>query len=408
MRPAAPDALRILFLNPSAGLGGSERSLFELAAGAHRRGVALRVVLPREGPLLDHFRAAEVACEVVRAPDALLELGRGDPGGILRRLPGLARELRGYLDRLAACAEDFRAGIVHTNGIKSHVLGWRVARRTGAALVWHMRDFLDRGPVARTLACLTRRIPDRIVANSHAVLRHLDLPLGRRLDAHVVYNPIDTRRFRPGAGGAAFRRELGLAPDALLAGIVSAFAPWKGIDVFLRAAALAVRHFPTARFLVVGGEIYDTRTPGNVGMEARLRELVAGLDLGDRVVFTGFREDAAAAIDALDVVVHGSTRPEPFGRVVAEGMACGKAVVATRGGGVLEIIDEGKTGLLVPMSDPGAMAAAMARLLAAPALRRRLGDAARRAAVRRFDTAVHVEAVMEIWRGLAAAQAAPR
>jgi glycosyltransferase involved in cell wall biosynthesis len=91
------------------------------------------------------------------------------------------------------------------------------------------------------------------------------------------------------------------------------------------------------------------------------------------VEFTGFRDDVNQLLQKMDIVVHASTTPEPFGQVVTEGMAAGKPVVATRGGGVVEIVEDGETGFLVPMGDAHKMADAVCSLLESPERAREMG-----------------------------------
>ena len=115
-----------------------------------------------------------------------------------------------------------------------------------------------------------------------------------------------------------------------------------------------------------------------------MRELAQSLELGDAVEFTGFRSDVPELIANLDILVHASTTGEPFGQVVVQGMAAGKPVVATNGGGVPEIVVDGLTGLLVPMSDADAMAAAICHLLSKPALARQMGLMGRQRVLEHF------------------------
>ena len=117
-----------------------------------------------------------------------------------------------------------------------------------------------------------------------------------------------------------------------------------------------------------------------------------------RVGFTGFVPDAAAAMRALDVVVHASTEPEPFGLVIAEAMACGRAVVASRAGGAAEIFTEGADALGHGPGDAPALAACIARLAESPELRLALGRAARETAVRRFDRARLAAELVPVYR----------
>ena len=133
---------------------------------------------------------------------------------------------------------------------------------------------------------------------------------------------------------------------------------------------------PDARCVIAGDEIYVTR--GQTGFAAELRQLVRELRIEHAVALTGYRDDVPALLRALDVVVHTSIEPEPFGRVVAEGMAAGRPVIATDAGGAPEVTGEsGAAALLVPPGDVAAMAGAILQLLDDPAEAQRLAEAGR-------------------------------
>jgi glycosyltransferase involved in cell wall biosynthesis len=129
----------------------------------------------------------------------------------------------------------------------------------------------------------------------------------------------------------------------------------------VRAAAIVRHKHPEARFRIIGSALFGEST-----FEQKLQVLVEELDVAPIVEFAGFRNDIHVAIAELDILVHASTRPEPFGQVIIEGMAAGKPVVATNAGGVPEIIEDGVTGYLVPMSDAESMARVINELLDDP------------------------------------------
>jgi glycosyltransferase involved in cell wall biosynthesis len=144
-------------------------------------------------------------------------------------------------------------------------------------------------------------------------------------------------------------------------GLIGRISPWKGQHIFLRAAEKVHQRYPETRFLIIGAPLF-----GEEAYEAEIHKLTETLHLDEAVQFTGFCTDVPERIAALDVVVHASTSGEPFGQVIIEGMAAAKPVIATNGGGVPEIVEEGVTGLLVPMGDASAMSEAMIRLLNNP------------------------------------------
>ena len=141
--------------------------------------------------------------------------------------------------------------------------------------------------------------------------------------------------------------------------------------------------------------MYDTDRDS--GYTAELHCLASELGLAQRVHFEGFRDDVGAVMRSLDVVTHCSTDPEPFGRVVVEGMACARPVVAAAAGGVTEIINDGVDGLLYPMGDVRALSAAILRLLDDEELRLNLGAAGRRTVMERFTAARYINDIQQVY-----------
>ena len=115
------------------------------------------------------------------------------------------------------------------------------------------------------------------------------------------------------------------------------------------------------------------------------------------MILTGARRDVAACLDAMDIAIHSSTNPEPFGRVLIEAMALGRPLIAPREGGPLEIVVDGETGVLIPPRDTAALAGAIDRLVSDPALRRKLGNAGRARVDAMFDIRHHVHALETIF-----------
>jgi glycosyltransferase involved in cell wall biosynthesis len=154
----------------------------------------------------------------------------------------------------------------------------------------------------------------------------------------------------------------------LRVGIIGRIAAWKGQDRFLSAFA---RAFPDGNeeAIVIGDALFEA----DQGYAASLSGLARKLGVADRVEFRGFREDIAAELARLDILVHASVTPEPFGQVVVEGMAAGVPVVAADAGGPAEIITDGVDGALYPIGDIDALAGTMRSLATNPSLRDRLG-----------------------------------
>ncbi|HEU0300256.1 MAG TPA: glycosyltransferase family 4 protein [Longimicrobium sp.] len=405
---AARPPLSIAYLSASAALGGAERALLDLLASLRAAEPAWRLALvaPGEGPLPEAARRLGVEVHALPFPPALAALGDagasagrlGAAGlalGMLRAVPGSMR----YLARLRSLLGEIGPDLVHTNGFKMHLLGARAAPAS-ARVVWHLHDLVSR---RRAMAGLLRRSAGRVdgvVAVSDAVAGDAASVLGRSVPIRTLHNAVDLDRFHPIGPVLDLDAAAGLPPapeGTIRVGLVATMGVWKGHAVFLRALAALPGELPV-RGYVVGGGIYHT-AGSEVGAD-ELRRLAAELVIEDRVGFTGFVDEPAAAMRALDVVVHASTQPEPFGLVIAEGMACGRAVIATAAGGAAEIVTPGHDALAVQPGDVEGLAEAIRQLATDPVLRDRLGRAGRDTALRRFDRARLAAELIPLYRSL--------
>jgi glycosyltransferase involved in cell wall biosynthesis len=387
---------RVLFVDPGRALGGAEHSLLLLLQGVQLRGIQANVAVFGKGPFRDRLSALGIPTVDVALPRWTRAAGRYRlPGGPVGGAALMAGSLPAAL-RLAAAARRAKADVIHTNGMKAHLLGGLAGRLVRVPVIWHLRDFLPGGWAGRTFHEAARLLPEMILAPSEAVAASVRLPGRRR--PRVVPDPVDLDRFHPGIPRDRIRPELGIGAEEPLIGMVGHLTPWKGHEVFLEIARAVANRIPRSRFVVVGGSIYETH--GHAGYPETLRQTAAALGLSDRVTFLGARDDIPELLAGLDVLVHAPTAPEPFGRVLAEAMAVGRPVVAARCGGILEVVEEGVTGFLVPSADVGAFTAAVVRLLEAPVLCRRLGGAGRRRAEARFGIEAHAASVLEAYRAV--------
>jgi glycosyltransferase involved in cell wall biosynthesis len=178
-------------------------------------------------------------------------------------------------------------------------------------------------------------------------------------------------------------------------GCVARLDPWKGIEIFVQAAAEIARSRPDAHFLVCGGEL-----PGYEPYAAEIRALAAELGLGDRVHFTGWTyslDDIPEVMAALDVLLHTPIRPEPFGLVIVEAMATAKPVVASADGGIMEILQDGVTGRLIRPGDASGMATAVLDLLDDPMKARAFGRAGRERVERDFEVGAYAGRIQALY-----------
>jgi glycosyltransferase involved in cell wall biosynthesis len=377
--------MHLLFINPVGAIGGAERVLLAAADAVRTLRPAARVsaVLLGPGPLAGELAARGVGVTVLPLPPALAGLGDTQlrAGGRLSRLVRQAATaapagLR-FLRHFRRTVSRLRPTLIHSNGLKGHLL--LAAARPAVPVVWHVHDFYSERPLVAKALRRLRRSAAHAIAISDAVRRDAERVLPG-VPVTTVRNAVDLRQFAPGPGDpAALDRLAGLPPaDAVRVGLVATYANWKGHGIFLEAIA----RVPAVRGYVVGGPIYAT-----AGSQVTLEDLkahAARLGIAERVGFVPFRPDPADVYRALEVVVHASTRPEPFGLTIAEAMACGRTVVLAAAGGAAEFATDGHDALTHAPGNAAGLAAAIARLAGDAELRAGLGAAARATAERRF------------------------
>jgi glycosyltransferase involved in cell wall biosynthesis len=400
--------MRVLFLNPAGALGGAERCLLDLAASfrEHARDVELGLVAGRDGPLIEEARALGV--HVIPLPLGARLLAMGDSALIARKGPPIFRFSRhairalldaaSYVPRLSSAIRDFSPSVVHSNGIKMHLLAAAATR--GTPLIWHIRDFIGERPLVSWAlrACASRAACGIAISDMVAQDARRIVP---RLPISVIHDAIDTGAFSPAGPVAAIDALAGMtpaSPGTVRVGLVATYARWKGHEVFLQALQRLKAALPRAevQFYVVGGPIYDTAASQYQVDE--LQRISQRLDVLSYVRFVPFQSRIEDVYRALDIVVHASTRPEPFGRTIAEAMATGKAVVASKASGAAELFVDGKEAICVASHRPEELASALGVLVSDAVRRESLGTAARAAAVERFSRARLAGQVLRVYR----------
>jgi glycosyltransferase involved in cell wall biosynthesis len=366
--------VKVLFVNPVGELGGAERVLLDLIGSLKEFAPSLEasVLSFAPGPLLEEAALLGAKTSVLPLPQSATELG--DAAGIdaVRSIVALSQVFAwapGLARRLAAEGAD----VIHTNGLKAHALV-ALTRPKGVPLAWHLHDFISIRPLMSRVLPMLRSRAAIAIAVSEAVATDARTVLAE-LPVVTVLNGVRTADYaRANARPADLDSLAGLPtapPGTTRVGLIAAFATWKGHELFLQAAN-KLRGY-AARFYLVGAALYSTS--GSQRTLGDLRRRILELGLADRVGIVPFQRETASVYAALDIVAHASTKPEPFGLVVAEGLSAGRAVVAAASGGILEQIVDGETGLLFPMGDSYGLAERIERLLRSPSLRRTLGTA---------------------------------
>ena len=384
------DRVRVLYVNHVTRISGAERSMLDLIDHLPPRYEPLAAVAP--GELVEPLASREIETCILDELTLSFRLSlRTTPRG-LAWIPRTARRLRRF-------ASTHEVDLLHANDTRSGFPAGLAARVGGPPAIVHVRDRLPDGRLGRAAGALTSRTADAVLSNSEFVAEGFG---GARSRLSVVPNAVDTERFDPQRyDRAAERARLGLAEDEDAIAIVGHLTPLKAQDDAVRMLAhLRGRERPV-RLLIVGSVKFTG--PGtaedNVGFERRLRELVADLDLADRVELLGEREDVAAVLAASDVLVTPSWR-EGFGRVVLEGMAMELPVVATDVGGPAEIVRPGEDGVLLPPRAPERWAEAVADLLDGPDRGKGMGRTARERVRREYGIDRYVAGVTGIYESL--------
>ncbi len=404
---------RILYIESAPQAGGSTISLYELARRINRQEFEPVVLMCASNPYRARFESAGIPviatvsyCSVRTPayPPALAQarnstwavaLRRNRISRALWRAAGLATRTALQTWPLArqvqSVIEQEKINLVHLNDAPElHQAGIIASRRAAVPCVCHVRSMPALDAVDRFLA---RYVSQFIFISQAVELDQRQKGVGKRPGV-VVHNALDLSAYATLDRQAA-RRAFNLAEDDLVVGMIGRIEPWKGQRDLLAALSLLAPQFPRLRCLIAGIPELD----GQWYLD-ELKTLVTSLRLGDIVRFVGFQDNVPLFLSALNVLAHTSVQPEPFGRVLIEGMAAGLPVVATNAGGTSEIVEDGRTGLLVPPAQPEALAQALAQLLAHPQQGKAMGEAGHARAAALFSIENQIAAIESIYRRL--------
>ncbi|HLW47015.1 MAG TPA: glycosyltransferase family 4 protein [bacterium] len=383
------ESIRIARVITRLNIGGPSRHVMTLTSalndGRFRSRLICGIPTPNEGDLTAEARAGGYPLVQIRAL-------RNDAGLIaaLATMQTLYREFR-----------TMRPHIVHLHQFKARFLGALAARAAGVPhVVQTYHGTLLQGyflpPLATAVTLLERLLGRWLVHHTIAISPEVCRQLVERgmVDPHritVIRLGLSlTPLLTPPESGDAFRREIDIPTDALLIGFVGRLAPIKGADLFLEAAEELIRTMERPVYAVIVGD-----GPERQHLEAQARR--AAID--SRIIFTGWRRDLRAVYWGIDVLAV-TSRSEGTPVVAMEAMAARRAVVATRVGGIPDIIQDGRTGLLIEPGNPQRLAAALQQVLEDVALRQRLGLAAQQSVYPAYDETTLCRAMREYYARL--------
>ena len=388
MKKTAP----VLFVHHSNDLYGADVMLLETVKGLDPEQFTPYVVLPddckAQGGLAAELEKAKIPYQFI-------------PLAVIRRkyfklghFPTYCLEAVRAIGALRRIIREQRIQIVHSNTL-AVATGALAARITGKKHIWHIHEILvSPKAVRKLLHFLAPRMSQAVICISNAVRDHVlaDQPQqGGKLT--VIYNGLSLDRFLAAHDGSAFRSEMGIPPHAPLAGMIGRINHWKGQQIFAQAAKLVLSKIPDAYFVAVGG-IFANERQSLDGLLAEIQQL----GISSRFLISDFRTDTPSVLASMDLYIHPSLSPEPFGLVVVEAMAAGKTVIATAHGGPLEIIEQDSCGYLVEPGSASALANKIIESFENPDQVRSIGIRARERAVGIFSVSHYLEQVEALYK----------
>jgi glycosyltransferase involved in cell wall biosynthesis len=356
--------MNVLVLNSTSDLYGASRILVSAVRMLVKHGHHPIVVLTEDGPLAGVMREAGAEVVFIRL-------------GILRRkyknIPGLANRLqvmRKAYFALKKLIGERNISVVYSN-TTAVLVGAFAARSMGIRHIWHVQEIIeDPKWLQRILGNLLNRYCDAVVVVSTAVKQSWAKFVAPD-KLHLIYSSID---FSPYLGATdKLRKELGVANDIVLIGMVGRVHHWKGQDYFLRIAGKLTNEYANIRFVMIG-DVF----PGYEYLYDSLAKIRKEEGLDGFVYDLGYRTDVPDLMAGFDIMVLPSVLPDPFPTVVLEAMAAAKPVVATFHGGATEMVEDGITGVHIPVNDPGKAAKIIGPLILDAGYRKKAGEAARR------------------------------
>lgn len=361
---------RILFVegNTDGTVGGSYYIMVDLVLGLDRSRYEPIVVFCDENIVAERLRKEGVRVLVIPPPRPLVFRARW-LNIALAPLKRVVNTFRGFLLPALAQAQVLRRERIDMVNLNNSITinhSWMVASRlAGIPCITHEMGMVDSytlrarylGARLDAVICLSRAI--------HDDMRRLGVDLPNAVVIHSLFNP---KRYVHAETPEALRAQWGIPPGAPIVGVVGNVKKWKGQETIVRATHLLRDCHPELRCVLAGGS-----SPSDMPYREHLEALCRDLGIEKRVIFAGFQPNAIDYMRLMDVVVHTSTSPEPFGIVLLEAMLLGKPLITTTIGGPAEIVLDGETGLLVDPGQPELLAGAIDRMLSDPAVAAAMG-----------------------------------
>ena len=361
-------SINILYLNHTAKWSGGEIALFRSLSAINKHDFQSNIILAEDGILADKMRSVGVNTEVISLGEKAIELRKDqlDKKTVVN-MESLIEYIK-YSIMLSKRMSDIKTDLVHCNSLKSDIYGGIAGKISRIPVIWHVRDHISYPYLPKRIVSVFRKLaknlPSGIITNSESTLNCLFDNSLKKNKSRVIYDGLTNKELN-----SPPRDPFNSWNKIPNIGILGRIVEWKGQHVFLDAAEILLQRGVVAKYQVIGASLF-----GEDGYESII--VSKAEKLKSSVELLGFRSDVKNVLQNLDILVHCSILPEPFGQVIIEGMAEGLPVIATNAGGVKEIITHGVDGILSPLGDEIALADDLENLLAQPQYASKLGQKA--------------------------------
>ncbi|MGB0064715.1 MAG: glycosyltransferase family 4 protein [Terracidiphilus sp.] len=386
--------VRVAYVNHTGAVSGAEVVLMNMVRGLDRSVYEPVVICPAEGGLARQLQTEGVPWMALPAVQARFTWR---PSRLWESATSLARAVFALRRTLS----QIDAEIVHANSVRAGIATSLASIGSGCKVVWHVHDNLPRHPLSTVirLAALVLR-PRRVIAVSHATAEAFRGPFSFAGTVVTIHNGVDLRRFPlKGEEREGVRAALGVPEDAFLVCAVGQICERKGLLELIEAFAMAHARVPKMHLMIAGGVVFEHEKP----YLARLQQAAARPSIAGSVRFTGQIEDVSTLLRAADLLVLNS-HEEPFGLVLIEAMSSGTAVLATRTGGIPEIVVDAENGWLVDKGDRTGLAQKLVELASNKELLERAARQAHDVTCPRFSVERFRAQIQECYAGLQATE----
>jgi len=393
---------RILYIQPGPDLGGSKLSLYHIVKCALKNQVSYLAL--SSPPSLDYEEMINNFAEKVyyldlptwqRFPRRTIFEKFREPFGNVRRIVKLLPAVK----KLVNIIKNEKIDLIHTNNSICPA-GAFAAKLTKKPHIWHIRESFGTHRQYRPILgdkitfWLMRTLSNEIICNSQYTAEPLR---DHQIKHMIVQNGIDTTVFQKFQGnGLKLREQLGIKPGEIsIAMVGNLTTELKRHDAFLRIASILSSEFTNLKFVIFGGSNNLDQTE----YTRNLQQTTINLGIVDRIIWVDHIKDTAAIMSSIDILVH-LAMTEGSGRVIMEGMASGKPVLAMNSGGVKELIHDGKTGFLFNPEDLEGILNTLRRLITDPEIRNEIGKHAQRFALQEYSDQASYEKISWVYQSL--------